>query len=89
MVMQKKTKPGTVLLLAIVLALAGTAGVVAWVSTGDLGIEERFSNALGIDEENEHEHASTGPIEGNPWLFLAGLAVLGGGALVLYRRHPF
>ncbi|KAF5054963.1 hypothetical protein DSECCO2_382650 [anaerobic digester metagenome] len=77
------------MLLAVGLALAGAAGIAAWAFTGDQEIEERFTSALGIEEEEGHEHASTGPIEGDPWLFLAGLAVLGGAAFFLFQRHPF
>ncbi|HOV67290.1 MAG TPA: hypothetical protein PLI31_02900 [Methanoregulaceae archaeon] len=82
------TSAGAVTLLAFVLAIAGAAGISAWVITGDQGIEERFATALGVEEEDAHEHPSAVPFEGDPWLYLGGLFVLGGAVIVLYRRYP-
>lgn len=83
----KGLRPGAGHILVAALVLAGAAGIAAWAITGDHGIEERFSAVLDVDEGG-HDHASAGPIEGDPRLLLAGLAVLGGAALVLYWRHP-
>ncbi len=84
----KGSRPGAGPILVVALVLAGAAGIATWAITGDRGIEERFSAALNIDD-GDHDHASAGLVEGDPRLLLAGLAVLGGAALVLFWRHPF
>ncbi len=84
--MARMNRPEATLLLAAVLVLAGIGAAAAWALTGDLGIEERFSHALGVDGEGDHDEG--GPIEGNLLLYVAALGILGGGALLLLRRHP-
>jgi len=84
--MHRTSRPGAALLLAAALVLAGAGAAAAWAMTGDRGIEERFSHALGL--EDGHGEEEEGPVEGNVLLYVAALCILGGGTLLLYRRHP-
>jgi hypothetical protein len=77
------------LLLLLVFALAG-AGV--FLLTGDMGIEERFSRAVGMespgeDGEGDGFGAFGFGIEGNPAAYLVVLLILGGGAALLAYRN--
>ncbi|MDD1718857.1 MAG: hypothetical protein LUQ25_02240 [Methanoregulaceae archaeon] len=71
-------------LLAVVFALA----VVAYLAAGDMGIEERFSRALGGGEgEGPGEENGGGlALEGNLLSYVAVLGVLAAGCYILYRR---
>jgi len=79
------------LLLLLVCALAGTA---AYLATGRMGIEERFSRAAGMDsiaagEEESGSGVSGISIEGDPVAYLAVLLLLGvvSAALAFRYRH--
>jgi hypothetical protein len=74
------------IVLAAVLALAGIAAIASWATTGDLGIEERFNSAIGMQGENEEESGIA--IEGDVRLYLGLLGLLGAGVFLLLRRHP-
>ena len=87
-------------LLILLICLAGA--VAAYRHSGDMGIEERFQQALGLDGEeheqehmhehdHEQEHMHDGPfgfaVEGNPLLYLAFLLILGMAALAMYVKY--
>jgi hypothetical protein len=85
-------------LLIVLICLAGA--LAAYRISGNMGIEERFQEALGLDgeehghehmHEQEHEHMHDGPfgfaVEGNPLLYLASVLILGLAALAMYVKY--
>ncbi|HWQ65402.1 MAG TPA: hypothetical protein VN372_00880 [Methanospirillum sp.] len=73
---------GVILIITTLLALAAI-GI-----TGDMGIEERYNQAVGLPpggEDGEGED-SVFFIEGNPVMYLAILGLLGIVCFVLYHR---
>jgi hypothetical protein len=73
-------------LLAVVL---GAIAVVATGITGPMGIEERFTSAVGLHQESASPgETGTGfSIEGHPLLYAALLAVLLVASYFIYRRY--
>jgi hypothetical protein len=73
-------------LMVIILIIA----IIAFTITGPLGIEERFSSALGIsapdDGHDAHDAAPGFSLEGQPLLYAAFLAVLCGICWITYRK---
>jgi hypothetical protein len=68
------------LFLVIVVSLA------AYRITGDMGIEERFTNAVGLESGGEEGGGWFGlALEGSPLLYAVVLGVLGIGCYAAYR----
>lgn len=74
-------------LIAIIMSIA----VIAFIITGPVGIEERFSSALGISvhDAGAHDDYDAAPgfsLEGQPLLYAAFLAGLCGVCWIAYRK---
>jgi len=76
------------LLFGLIAVIAAVAALAAYQITGDKGIEDRFSQAVGLSQSGD----GGGPalfgfsVEGNPVLFLAVLGILLIISYLLYRR---
>jgi ABC-type Na+ efflux pump permease subunit len=76
------------LIFGLIVFIAAVASLAAYQITGDKGIEDRFSQAVGLPLSGEE----VGPalfgfsVEGNPVLYLAVLGVLLVISYLLYRR---
>ncbi|HVP94969.1 MAG TPA: hypothetical protein VMS89_07355 [Methanoregulaceae archaeon] len=76
-------KKGPIIFGMVVLVVA-VAALIAYQMTGDLGIEDRYSQAVGLPVSGE---TATGfSLEGNPVLYLVVLGVLLIVCFVAYRR---
>lgn len=69
-------------LIALVVAIAAIA---AWQITGTMGIEDRFSQAVGLPVGEEESGGL--PVEGNPVLYLVVLGVILTGCYIIYRKN--
>jgi len=74
-------------IFAVIIAIVGIAALAAFQISGQMGIEERFQNALGISGEGGEEPEGSGflgfSIEGQPLLYagiVCGLLILCYGA---------
>ncbi len=79
---------GRILFFVLLLVIGGIAFFYPF-GTGPMGIEERFSSALGLPhEEGEHDHEEGGgfSIEGSPVLYLLVLVLICIGCWLLYRK---
>jgi hypothetical protein len=79
-------------LFFLLLLIFALAGIGAFLATGGMGIEERFSRAAGMGEiPHGEEEAGAGQagirIEGDPVAYLGVLLILGGAAAVLAYRY--
>jgi len=75
------------LLLAVVLVVIG---VIVTGVTGPMGIEERFTSAVGLHQEPgvTPGEAGTGfSLEGHPVLYIAFLGILVIACFLLYRKY--
>lgn len=64
------------------------AGIVAYLISGDMGIEERFIRAAGMVHDDEEDSGFFGfNIEGNLILYIALLMALAIVCFVLYKRY--
>ena len=76
------------LLFGLIVVIAAIAAIAAYQMTGNKGIEDRFSEAIGLPLGGEEG----GPalfgfsVEGNPALYLAVLGTLLFISYLLYRR---
>ncbi|RPH74541.1 hypothetical protein EHM76_03385 [bacterium] len=66
------------ILFLILLAIVVTVSFIVFAQTGPMGIEERFSQAVGLPFEGEHEDegGSGISIEGNTILYAIILCIL-------------
>jgi len=74
-------------LIVIILIIA----IIAFTITGPVGIEERFSSALGISAHDavahdDHDAAPGFSLEGQPLLYAVFLAGLCGVCWIAYRK---
>jgi hypothetical protein len=72
----------------VLLVLIG--GIAIWFSLGTepMGIEERFSSALGLTQGGEeHEEGSGFALEGSPVLYILILILLGLACWIIYRKY--
>jgi hypothetical protein len=82
-------KRGLLIFGLITVALLGTA-VVAFLVTGPMGIEDRFTAAAGIaaveDGDSRNDTASFS-IEGNSILYVFVLGILIAACMIIYHRN--
>ena len=86
---QQNSKKGLIVLAAIILVvLAGC--LIAYIITGDKGIEERFANAVGLSTEPDSEGDAISVfgfnVEGNNLYYLIILAVLIVASFLIYKK---
>jgi hypothetical protein len=74
-------------LFLILLAVVIVGSFIAFIETGSMGMEERFSHAVGLPHEDEHrdEGVSWFSLEGNPILYVIILCVLGITCILAYK----
>jgi len=79
---------GVVLFILIAVVCVAIAALVTGV-TGPMGIEERFTSAIGLHQEPGASPAtgSAFSLEGHPLLYALFLAVLLIAGLLLYRKY--
>jgi hypothetical protein len=70
---------GAILIVVLIAALA------AYQMTGSVGIEDRYSQAVGLPVSGETASGFT--LEGNPVLYLIVLVVLIAGCWAIYRKY--
>ncbi|MEI7432806.1 MAG: hypothetical protein WCJ93_01000 [Methanomicrobiales archaeon] len=75
----------------VLLAVVITSSFFVFMQTGPMGIEERFSHAVGLTHEDEHEDegASGLSLEGNPVLYVIILGVLVVICILAYKYGKF
>jgi hypothetical protein len=78
---------GFILFVFIVVVVA-VISFAAYRITGPMGIEERYTNAVGLPSTEEESGSGWFgfSLEGNPLLYGVILLVLGGGCAIAYRR---
>jgi hypothetical protein len=78
---------GIILFLVILIGVAVISFAV-YRMTGPMGIEERYSNAVGLPGTEEEEGGGWlgFSLEGNPLLYSVILVVLGGICVIAYLR---
>ena len=87
---QQNSKKGLIVLVAIILVvLAGC--LLAYLTTGDKGIEERFANAVGLSTEPDDSGGDAISVfgfnvEGNNLYYLIILAVLIVASFLVYKK---
>ena len=86
---QQNSKKGLIVLAAIILVvLAGC--LIAYIITGDKGIEERFANAVGLSTEPDSGGDAISAfgfnVEGNNLYYLIILAVLIVASFLIYKK---
>ena len=76
------------LLFVLIVVIAAIAALAAYQMTGNKGIEDRFSQAVGLPSGGEEGGSVLFgfSVEGNPVLYLAVLGVLLFISYLLYRR---
>lgn len=82
-------KQGGVLVLVILIVICTAAALIAFAGQGSMGIEERFSQALGLAPQNEGAGSggdTPAVVEGDPVRYLAVALALAAVAGVLYAR---
>ena len=73
----------------VLLIVIGIIALFAFNGTGPMGIEERFSSALGITHEEEgqdHEEGSGFALEGDLLLYVIILALICAACWIVYRK---
>lgn len=73
----------------VLLIVIGIIALFAFNGTGPMGIEERFSTALGIGQgegEHEHEEGSGFMLEGDPLLYAIILVLICVACWAVYRK---
>jgi len=71
----------------VLLILTGLIALIAFQGTGPMGIEERFSTALGIQEdEHDHEEGSGFALEGDFVLYALILVLICVACWTVYRK---
>ena len=82
-------KKGLFIFLGL-LALVTVVSLAAYQMTGQMGIEERFSHAVGLNHGKEAGEEGGGwfglSLEGNPLLYGAVLGILAIGCYAAYRH---
>ena len=81
-------KKGPVIFIALLL-LVLVVSLAAYSKTGNMGIEERFNNAVGLGSGGEAEGGGGWfglALEGSPLLYAVVLAVLVAGCYAVYRH---
>lgn len=73
------------LLFAVIVVIVAVAALVAYTATGNMGIEDRYNQALGLPVSGEAGEGFS--LEGNQVLYLVVLGVLLTGCLLVYRRY--
>lgn len=73
------------LLLGLVALVLAAGAIAAWQMTGNMGIEDRYSQAVGLPVGGEEGGALS--VEGNPVLYLVVLGSLCAGCYIVYRRN--
>lgn len=83
-----REKYGIMVFLVLALVLVAIAVIVA-DRTGPVGIEERFSSAVGIvpGAGDDGEVPGGFPLEGHPLLYGIFLILLATGCIILYRKY--
>jgi len=83
-----REKYGTMVFLVLALVLIAIAVMVA-DRTGSMGIEERFSSAVGIAPETGGSGEVPGgfSLEGHPLLYGIFLLLLAIACIILYRKY--
>jgi hypothetical protein len=87
--MATETQPGSRgrIIFFVLLILIGGIALFAFNGTGPMGIEERFSTALGIQEdEHDHEEGSGFALEGDPMLYALILILICVACWAVYRK---
>jgi len=75
------------LIFGIFILLAGIAALVAFQVSGPMGIEERFTQALGIHHDASADSGISGfSLEGQPFLYVVVLGILGIICIAAYRH---
>ena len=77
-----RERKGMILFL-VLLSVVIISSVIVFMQTGPMGIEERFSHAVGLPHEDEG--ASGISLEGNPILYVIILGVLGVICILAYK----
>lgn len=78
------------LLLAVILVVCAVVAVAAYLGQGHMGVEERFSSALGLPGEEEEGHEPGTPgfvVEGDVVMYGVIVLVLCGAAGLVYARY--
>jgi hypothetical protein len=78
------------LLLAMILVTCAVIAVAAYLGQGHMGIEERFSSALGLPGEEEAGEGAASPgimVEGDVVMYGVIVLVLAGAAGLMYARY--
>jgi hypothetical protein len=70
--------------LAVIIVLIA---LFALKSTGSMGIEDRYTHAVGLPLEEKESGESGFSLEGNPLFYLGILGMLVVISLVLYKYH--
>jgi hypothetical protein len=85
---QQSNKKGLIIFGAIVLIFLGIC-LFAYIITGDKGIEERFSNAVGLPSESEKgDNGILGfTIEGNHLSYVIILALVIIATVLIYLKY--
>jgi len=86
---QQNNRNGIILFGAIALLVLATC-LVAYIMTGNQGIEERFANAVGLTGEPEEEEGGGVlgfALEGNHLSYLIILVILILGTALLYIKY--
>lgn len=77
---------GILIFFGIMVVVVSIA-LLAYETTGSMGIEERYNHAVGLHTETGDEEIESGfSIEGNPILYVGVLVILGIICVGLYRR---
>lgn len=91
--MTAETRKKVLVLFLVLAVLFALAGILTFMHTGEMGIEERFAKATGLgngdlgDAGGEETPAGI-PIEGNPAGYVAVVAVLLIASGILVLREP-
>lgn len=85
---QQSNRNGIIIFGAIALIILVVC-LVAYIITGNQGIEERFANAVGLSSEPDHgDNGILGfTLEGNHILYLILLILLLVGTAILYVKY--
>lgn len=79
---------GRIVFFVLAILIGGIA-IFAFQGTGPMGIEERFSSALGIaqeEEETPHEEGAGFTLEGDPVLYALVLVLICAACWAVYRK---
>ena len=77
------------IIFLVILVIVFVCAIFAYYASGPQGIEERFSHALGIQQNNTTEEPEEGlfgfTVEGSPLLYIIVLSGLAIACFILYR----